>query len=169
MISAIDKKLLRDLGRLLGQVITIALVVAGGIAGYVTMQGTYVSLEHSRATYYERYRFADVFAHAKRVPDAIAARIEAIDGAASVYTRIVESVMVPVATLPEPASGTIVSVLRSLKSKRWTDVLPSALRWKKTWPALPAWRLEISAGWRGRPHRHSLVERSPPRQHACGD
>jgi len=66
MVSALDRKLLRDLSRLKGQVITIALVVAAGIAAFVAMKGNYVSLEHARDSYYERSRFADVFAHLER-------------------------------------------------------------------------------------------------------
>jgi putative ABC transport system permease protein len=61
MVSALDKKLLRDLSRLKGQVVTIALVVAAGIAAFVAMKGNYASLEHARDAYYERSRFADVF------------------------------------------------------------------------------------------------------------
>ena len=59
MIRSLDRKLLRDLSHLKGQVITIAMVVACGIAGYVAFQSTYRSLEYSRRSYYEQYRFAD--------------------------------------------------------------------------------------------------------------
>jgi putative ABC transport system permease protein len=110
LVSSIDKKLLRDISRLRGQVITIALVVASGIAGYVTMQGTYTSLEWSRSAYYERYRFADVFVHVKRAPLSLVPDLEQLPGVASVHSRVVETVSIPVETLPEPASGTIVSV-----------------------------------------------------------
>ncbi len=110
MVSPLDKKLVRDLSRMGGQVLTISLVVAAGIAGYVAMRGTYASLIYSRDAYYERYRFADVFDHLKRAPDSVAAQILQIEGVASVYTRVVEPATVPVDTLPEPASGYLVSV-----------------------------------------------------------
>ena len=48
MMPALARKLLRDLVRLRGQVVTIALVVAAGIASFVTMRGNYASLEAAR-------------------------------------------------------------------------------------------------------------------------
>ena len=43
-MTALHRKLLRDLWRMRAQVITIALVVACGIASHVTVEGTRVSL-----------------------------------------------------------------------------------------------------------------------------
>ncbi|HJK96453.1 MAG TPA: FtsX-like permease family protein [Polyangiaceae bacterium LLY-WYZ-14_1] len=107
---ALDRKLLRDLARLRGQVITIALVVASGIASYVCLQSGWASLSQSRTTYYERYRFADVFAHLERAPEAVRRRLEEIPGVAKVHTRVVETVSVPVPDRPEPAVGQVVSI-----------------------------------------------------------
>lgn len=109
-MSAIFRKLLRDLARLQGQVITIALVVACGIASFVTMRGTYDSLLFSRDSYYEEFRFGDVFAHLERAPASLAARLEAIPGVAQVYPRVVESAMVPMPQMARPATGTVVSL-----------------------------------------------------------
>ncbi|MFW5924680.1 MAG: ABC transporter permease [Myxococcota bacterium] len=110
MVSALSRKLLRDLRRLSGQVVTIGLVVAAGVATYVAMQSTYRSLQYSQDHYYERYRFADVFARAERVPDALLPRLESLPGAASVHTRVLESVTLPLDDVPEPATGQIVSL-----------------------------------------------------------
>jgi hypothetical protein len=65
-LSALDRKLLRDLWHMRGQVLTVGLIVASGIATYVTMRGTYESMERAQQEYYSRYRFADVFAQLKR-------------------------------------------------------------------------------------------------------
>ncbi|MGD8862582.1 MAG: FtsX-like permease family protein [Myxococcales bacterium] len=110
MVSALDRKLLRDIGRLRGQVITIALVVACGIASYATTKGTHFSLIAARDTYYERYRFADVFAHLERAPDALIPRIEQIPGVAVAHTRVREYVRIPIETMDEPATGYLVSI-----------------------------------------------------------
>jgi len=110
MVSSVDRKLIRDLGLLRGQVITIALVVASGIASYVSLQGTFTSLKYSQDAYYAHYRFGDAFVHLKRAPESLRHRLESIEGVARAHTRIVEGVMVPVDTLPEPAHGTIVSL-----------------------------------------------------------
>ena len=64
-MKAIDTKLWRDILRLKGQVLTIALVVAAGIASYVTMRSAWASMESMRSSYYEGYRFADAAARSR--------------------------------------------------------------------------------------------------------
>jgi putative ABC transport system permease protein len=110
MVRAIDRKLLRDLVRLRGQVLTIALVVACGIASYVAMQSAFESLRRSRDLYYAENRFPDVFVHLKRAPEAVRGRLEAIAGVAVLETRLVETVLLPVTDMPEPAVGQLVTL-----------------------------------------------------------
>ena len=47
MSVTLHRKLGRDLVRLRGQVLTIALVIMGGIACFVTMRGNYASLKRA--------------------------------------------------------------------------------------------------------------------------
>ncbi|MEW6207307.1 MAG: FtsX-like permease family protein [Acidobacteriota bacterium] len=109
-MSALDKKLIRDLLRLCGQVIAVAMVVACGIAVYVTMRSSYDALLSSQSSYYDRYRFADIFAQVKRAPQSLASEIAAIEGVAAVETRVVMEVTLDVAGLDEPATGRLVSI-----------------------------------------------------------
>jgi putative ABC transport system permease protein len=109
MVKALDRKLLRDLSQMKGQLITIALVVACGITSYVTMRSAYDSLTYSRDLYYESTRFADVFAPLKQAPQAVLRNLETLDGVARVQTRIVKQVLVPMPNMDRPASGTIIS------------------------------------------------------------
>ncbi|HXF48386.1 MAG TPA: FtsX-like permease family protein [Verrucomicrobiae bacterium] len=109
-MGALDRKLLRDLGRLRGQLIAVALVVACGIAAYVTMRSAYQSLVVSQAAYYQEYRFANLFAHLKRAPNSLAERIARIPGVAQVQTRIVMEVNLDVPGLEQPATGRMVSI-----------------------------------------------------------
>ena len=109
-MSTIQRKLWRDLGRLRGQVMTIALVVASGIASYVTCESTYATLRTSQQRYYAETRFGDVFARLERAPRAVAERLAAIRGVATVYPHIVEGMLVPMPGLPEPAMATVVSL-----------------------------------------------------------
>jgi putative ABC transport system permease protein len=102
--------LVRDLWHLRGQVLAAALVVACGVTALVAMRGTYDSLHQARDDYYARYRFAQVFAHLKRAPDALAARIAALPGVAAVTTRVVADVTLDVPGLAEPASARLVSI-----------------------------------------------------------
>ena len=110
MVSALNRKLLRDLVQLKGQVITVALVVACGIAGFVAFRSTWDSLERSKTSYYERYRFADAFVRLKRAPESVVARLEAIPGVARVHTRVVQMVALPIAGQVQSPIGQIVSL-----------------------------------------------------------
>ncbi|MGZ5971155.1 MAG: ABC transporter permease, partial [Polyangiales bacterium] len=86
VITALDRKLLRDLSHMKGQVVTIALVVACGIAAFITFFGAYRSLRSAERTYYEAQRFADVFATCKRAPRELEATIAAIPGVGALET-----------------------------------------------------------------------------------
>ena len=79
-INALDRKLLRDLWRMRGQVLAVAMVALCGIATFVTMRGGYEALLAAQEAYYERYRFADVFASVRRAPANIIGRVQAIPG-----------------------------------------------------------------------------------------
>ena len=67
-MRALDRKLLRDLWHLRGQVLAIAAVIMGGVATLVMSLATYDSLVLTRDRFYAEYRFADVFARLKRAP-----------------------------------------------------------------------------------------------------
>jgi len=109
-VSALGKKLRRDLWRLKGQVITIALVLACGFLAIIMLRSTYHSLLAARDAYYAEYRFGDVFARLERAPEHVARRLEELPGVARVYTRIVEDIMVPLESAPDPITGRIVSI-----------------------------------------------------------
>ena len=86
-MSALSRKLRRDLWRIRAQVVSIAGVMAGGVMAVVALRGTSSALERSTAEYYATARFADVFASLTRAPDAVEARLAAVPGVASVATR----------------------------------------------------------------------------------
>ena len=109
-MKALDQKLLRDLLHMRGQVLAIVLIVACGIASLVTMMSTYSSLKLSQTTYYDQYRFADVFVQLKRAPDSLIPRLEAIPGVGTVQTRVVKDVTLSVEGLAAPATGRLISI-----------------------------------------------------------
>ena len=110
MISALDRKLLRDLWRLKGQVVSIAFVIASGIALLVMSLSTYEALRVTADAYYDRYRFGDVFATVKRAPLHLEDRIEALDGVQSVQLRISMQAVLDVENFAEPLMGRLVSI-----------------------------------------------------------
>ncbi len=110
MLRALDRKLLRELWRLRGQVLAIGVVIASGVALLVMSLTAIEALEETAAAYYERYRLADVFAHVKRAPEHLASRIAAIEGVQSVEIRVVHSAVLDVEGVAEPVLGQLVSV-----------------------------------------------------------
>ncbi|MEZ6095964.1 MAG: FtsX-like permease family protein [Pirellulaceae bacterium] len=106
----LDRKLLRDLLHISTQAIAIALVMAAGVAMFNMSLCALESLSSSRAEYYRKYRFADVFSSAKRVPKTMVSRIEAIPGVSSIAPRIVSGVSLDVAGMNEPAAGLFISL-----------------------------------------------------------
>lgn len=109
-MRALDRKGLRDLRRIWAQALAIALVMACGVMVLVVMQGAERSLRETRGAYYERQRFADVFASLTRAPRAVLAEVAAIDGVAAVEGRIGFHVVLDLDGLAEPAMGRVISL-----------------------------------------------------------
>ena len=109
-VSALNRKLLRDLWRLKSQGLAIASVVAAGITLMVAIFGSVAALNLSMDAFYERYRFAEVFASLKRAPNSLETRLRSIDGVANLETRIVVGVPLDLTGRPEPATGRLISI-----------------------------------------------------------
>jgi putative ABC transport system permease protein len=109
-VSALNRKLLRDLLAMKGQALAIAMVVAAGVAMYVLYLSNFASLRQTQRGYYERQRFADVFASLKRAPLRVANEIAGIPGVSAVEARVVASVTLDLEQLDEPATGRLVSI-----------------------------------------------------------
>jgi putative ABC transport system permease protein len=109
-MTSLNRKLVRDLWHLRGQIFAVAMVVICGIATYITMRSSYESLVVSQVTYYADYRFANIFAQLKRAPESLAAEIANISGVSAVQTRVVFDVTLDVANLNEPATGRLISI-----------------------------------------------------------
>lgn len=89
-MKALDLKLLRDLWRMRGQALAIALVLAAATATFVLSMGTHRSLTETRDAYYSRNHFADVFAGMTRAPKSVVERIAAIPGVQRAEGSIVQ-------------------------------------------------------------------------------
>lgn len=109
-MQALDKKLFRDLRHIWAQVLAIAFVMAAGVMTLILSLGAYRSLIETRAAYYERYYFADVFATATRVPSFLAQKISEIEDVAALDTRIEKLVLLDIENLAEPATGRVISL-----------------------------------------------------------
>ncbi len=109
-MRALDRKVLRDLWHLRGQVMAIGMVVAAGIAALIMSLSTLEALDETTAAYYERYRFGDVFAWVKRAPESVEQRIAALPGVRTVQARVSRFATLDIEGFAEPVMGQFVSV-----------------------------------------------------------
>ncbi len=109
-MRALDTKVWRDVARMRGQLLAIALVVASGIALYVGLGATMHSLLAARGDYYARERFAHVFASLVRAPEHVAERLAALPGVERAQTRVLVDVTMRVPGASETATGRLLSL-----------------------------------------------------------
>jgi putative ABC transport system permease protein len=109
-VTALHRKLRRDLWRSRTQVLSIAAVVGCGVMAAMAMRSTLSAVSGARDRYYTEYHFGDVFASVKRAPESVAAHIAAIAGVGAVETRVIIGATLDIPGLTEPATGQIVSV-----------------------------------------------------------
>jgi putative ABC transport system permease protein len=135
VVSLLDRKLWRDIGAMRGQVLTIALLVAAGVAVFVGSVSTYVSLRSACDEFYATGRFPHVFVTLKRAPLSIVPRLNAIAGVVAVEPRIVREVIVDWPTASQPVSARMVSLSHagdepqvSLHLRRGTAPEPGSAR-----------------------------------------
>ncbi len=109
-LAPLDRKLLRDLWSMKGQAAAIAFVIAGGVSVYLVMAGLLSSLEETRRLYYERYRFADVWAPVVRAPNTLLEDIRRIEGVQAAETRVRVPALFDMPGMAEPATGEVFSL-----------------------------------------------------------
>lgn len=109
-MQALNRKLFRDLWRIKGQGLAISMVIGVGVLTYIMYLSTFDSLQATREAYYERQRFADVFASLKRAPLLLGERIRSIPGVSQAETRVVVDVTLDVEGMEEPATGRLISI-----------------------------------------------------------
>ena len=110
MTRALDRKLLRDLRLMWSQALTIALVVASGVGGFITSLSAVESLSAARDRFYAEGHFADVFASVKRAPLAQAETLREVPGVADVQATLEEVVRVELAGVADPILGQLIGL-----------------------------------------------------------
>jgi putative ABC transport system permease protein len=128
MMRALNHKLLRELWRLRGQVLAVAMVIGSGVAVLVMSLSTLEALSVTAEAYYERYRFGEIFAGATRTPERVAQRIADVPGVQFVQTRIARYATLDIDGFAEPVIGRLTSIPEdgqpklnqlALRSGRW--------------------------------------------------
>lgn len=129
-MRALDRKVLRDLRLMWSQAITIALVVASGIGGFLATLSAVDSLARARDDFYASGRFADVFATVKRAPAALAPRLAEVPGVVDVQATVETFARVTVPGSTDPVMGQLIGLdadkphrlnLVRLRSGRWPE------------------------------------------------
>lgn len=116
-MRALERKLLRDLRKLWSQALTIALVVASGIGGFVTSLSAVDSLALARERFYAEGRFADLFAVVKRAPDALEPLLREVPGVAEVQTSVEAVVRVEIPGVADPIVGQLIGLDRERSAR----------------------------------------------------
>ena len=109
-MRALTRKLERDVFRLWAQALTIALVVASGVAGFVSMFSTHTSLLSARDRFYAESHFAQVFAVVKRAPAQVSRDVLALPGVDAVQTWSEFDTQITIPGVIEPLTGRLVGL-----------------------------------------------------------
>jgi putative ABC transport system permease protein len=107
-LPALDRKLLRDLRLMWSQVLTIGLVVASGVGGFIGCLSAVDSLALARDSFYAQGHFADVFASVKRAPHALAHSLRLTPGVADVQTTTEHIVRIELPGVSDPVVGQLI-------------------------------------------------------------
>lgn len=109
-MKALNTKLWRDLRSLWAQVLTIAVVVAIGVAGFVGMLSVHASLQAARDNFYRDNRMADVFIHIQRAPLPWQSRLQALPGVADIQLNVVHDAQLALPDAQAPVTGRFIGL-----------------------------------------------------------
>ncbi|MDX1560149.1 MAG: FtsX-like permease family protein [Marinobacter sp.] len=108
--TVLNTKLRRELWQMRGQVLAIALVIAGGVGVCVMSLVNYSSLLATRAQYYDQHEFAHVFAPVKRAPRHALKEIGSLPAIARYEGRVEGAAKLEMPGFPDPVSARLVSI-----------------------------------------------------------
>ena len=109
-MKSLNRKLIRDIRSLRGQVAAIAVVVAAGVMTLIISLTTLDALTGTMDRFYRDYQFGQVFADLKRAPEPVAERLREISGVNQVETRVRAAVRLEVPECPDPVRGQLLSL-----------------------------------------------------------
>lgn len=109
-MKTLDRKMLRDLWKMRGQVLAIVFVILSGVAAYVSMASVMDALYRSLYSYYGNYHFAEGFASVRRAPEHLQERLKKVPGVNHLVTRVTAGVILKIEGFDEPVSGLIMSI-----------------------------------------------------------
>ncbi|TGN02854.1 ABC transporter permease [Leptospira dzoumogneensis] len=114
MVKVLDKKVLRELLAWKSQAITITLVIASGIAVYLTSLSAYDSLLVSRNNFYAEYSLSQGFVSLHKAPESVILDISKIPGVSYAEGRIIKDIVLDFESESIPSGGRIVTLTEGL-------------------------------------------------------
>ena len=109
-MTALDRKLLRDLRRSGGLIVAITSIMAVGVACYVALGFAYRNLSRAQRQYYADCRMADFSLEVKKVPVGELAAVARLPGVVDVRPRIQFFATVDLERTREPINGIVLSL-----------------------------------------------------------
>jgi len=109
-VSALDRKLARDLRTAAGMLLAITGIIVVGVTCFVGLSSAYVNLAESKRRYYEQCRMADFSVELKKVPLAELAPLAELPGVAAIRPRIQFYAAVDLPEVAEPLNGLVLSL-----------------------------------------------------------
>lgn len=109
-MTALDRKLLRDLRRSGGLLVAITSIMAVGVSCYVALGSAYRNLSRTQRQYYADCLMADFSLEVKKVPVSELAAIEKLPGVIDVRPRIQFFATVDLERSLEPINGIVLSL-----------------------------------------------------------
>ncbi len=110
LLSTLNRKLLRDLGAMKGQIAAIAVVIAAGVMTLILLVTSLDSVRLSQEKFYADYQFADLFASVTRAPESLISALGDIEGINLVETRVLAPVRLEVPGFDDPVRGQLLSI-----------------------------------------------------------
>lgn len=110
MITTLDRKLFRDLGKMKGQIVAVSMVMACGLAMMIMARSIILSLETTRDSYYQQFRMPDVFGGLKRAPLSVADLVAKIPGVSFVSARVGLNATLDMEGIREPIKARLISL-----------------------------------------------------------
>jgi putative ABC transport system permease protein len=105
---------IREISGMKSQTITIAIVVAAGVAMFVGSKSSYDSMARARDLFYSSTGFAEGFVSLKKAPQSTRSRIAETSGVAHVESRIVQEAALDFAGEKLPSAGRFISLPEKL-------------------------------------------------------
>ncbi|UYG05721.1 ABC transporter permease [Halomonas sp. LR3S48] len=109
-MQTLDRKLYRDLWRLKGQVLAIAMVIASGVMTLILSVTTLEALAGARERFYASHHFAELFVEVKRAPLGVIEQLQRLEGVNLIEPRVRATIRLAVPGYGDPVRGQLLSL-----------------------------------------------------------